>query len=864
MTQWNARPRRWLAWLCLVGCAACSPETAPPQTRLETKTVPAATAPLNGGITWPADQLLPTFPAPAPVQDLIQLHGQAQQWDATGPLLFHKTGHLDTDGWLCQVGVDTPNDHMIYGPYDTTVPAGPNTAQFSLKIDNNSADNGQVVRLEVNDSTANQVVASQVITRMQFPVAAQYTTLSVPFTLSADNHALELRVYWFGSAYIKVNWVGVTRSQADDELVLFASLKGIVNATQPRIFSYEGDAFAEGPHTWLQSLGLQWTDVSDNWSLITKYRSELAGIIVYENAQPDTVNLATTLAGAKKALVVAPSLVARLTGAPYNLPILLDLRGQFSSKLAVYQKLYDTYWPNLDHRVAIGLNPTNRAAVREYATALGVASLWLDPNSATESPLLNQFLSSMGAGGRWMGWWTDEGAGVTAASNYGVATIASDFSTNLTMHSGMPRTIHVKPIPPKPTLQNKLYVAFILSDGDNLQYVEHLLRKLWNDGGRGMVPMGWTLSPAMVDAMPGALDFFWTSSTPNDCLLSGPSGYGYTYPNDWSNPAQLDQFVAKTDQYEQRAGFRIITVWNTITGGINTNVGNSYATNAPSLLGLTAQNTGGGLTIYDNSLPAMALSCNYCTNEQAMKDFINTYSQGWDGTSPRFLVIQAQPWQGVTPTSFMNVANSLGSNYVVVRPDHIFELIREANGLTINPVSKYTITAATDANGDISPSGAVTLNQNDNQTFTFTPHAGYVVNTISVDGAGVPAAPSHTFTNVTANHTISVTFANPATAMDLSVVGDAGTVVVGDLGSSDAGAGGSMDMAMGHVADAGHHPAPPAHGGCSCQVERGSSTTGSPWLVFALLVLALRRRIRRSRIVCKLSEQLRPSSGSPL
>jgi GxGYxYP putative glycoside hydrolase C-terminal domain/GxGYxY sequence motif in domain of unknown function N-terminal/Divergent InlB B-repeat domain len=717
---------------------------------------------------------------------------------------------------------------MIYGPYDTTVPAGPNTAEFRLSIDNNTADNAPVVRLEVNDSTADQVIASQVITRMQFPVAGQYTTLSLPFTLSADNHALELRVFWYGAAYTKVNWVGVTRSQADDEMVLFASLKGIVNATQPRIFSFEGDAFAEGSHTWLQSLGLQWNEVSDNWSLIGKYRNELAGIIVYDNAQPDTVNLATTLAGRKKALVVAPSLVGRLTGAPYNLPILLDLRGQFANKLAVYQALYDTYWPTLDHRVAIGLNPSVRASVREYATALGAAALWLDPNSPSEGPLLNKFLSSMGAGARWMGWWPEEGSGVTAASKYGVATIASDFATNLTVHGGMPRTIHVKPIPPKPPLQHKLYVAFILSDGDNLQYVEHLLRKLWNDGGRGMVPMGWTMSPAMVDAMPGALDYYWTSATPNDCLLSGPSGYGYTYPNIWTNAAQLDQFVAKTDEYMRRAGFRIITVWNTITGGIDLDAGNSYANNAPSLLGLTAQNTGGGLTIYENRLPSMALSCNYCTGEQAMKDFIASSSQGWDGTTPRFLIIQAQPWQGVNPTSFLNVARSLSADYVVVRPDHIFELMREANGLPINPVSKYTITASAGANGDISPSGTVMLNQNEDQTFTITPHSGYAVKTLSVDGVDAALGASYTFTNVTANHTISVTFANPETPMDAGV---------GDAGTADGGTGGT--------ADAGRLGA--GNGGCSCQIQHGSSPKPALWSILVLLVLAHRLRSRRAR-----------------
>jgi hypothetical protein len=167
-------------------------------------------------------------------------------------------------------------------------------------------------------------------------------------------------------------------------------------------------------------------------------------------------------------------------------------------------------------------------------------------------------------------------------------------------------------------------------------------------------------------------------------LLSGPSGYGYTYPNSWTNSTQLAQFIAKSDDYNKRAGFRIITVWNTITGGINADVGLSYATNAPSLLGLTAQNTGGGLTIYGGKLPSEALTCNYCTDENAMKSFIATGASGWNRTSPRFLVIQAQPWQGVTPTSFLNVKNSLNSDYVVVRPDHLFQLVRQANGLPAN------------------------------------------------------------------------------------------------------------------------------------------------------------------------------------
>lgn len=49
-------------------------------------------------------------------------------------------------------------------------------------------------------------------------------------------------------------------------------------------------------------------------------------------------------------------------------------------------------------------------------------------------------------------------------SAYGITTIASDWCAKLTVHSGMPCAIHIKPMPPKPKLENKIYVAFILSD----------------------------------------------------------------------------------------------------------------------------------------------------------------------------------------------------------------------------------------------------------------------------------------------------------------------------------------------------------------------------------------------------------------
>ena len=83
--------------------------------------------------------------------------------------------------------------------------------------------------------------------------------------------------------------------------------------------------------------------------------------------------------------------------------------------------------------------------------------------------------------------------------------------------------------------------------------------------------------------------------------------------------------------------------------------------------------------------------------------------------------------------------------------------------VTVTPVTKtYTITASAGSHGSISPSGDVIVNQGSDKLFTVTPDTGYQIDDILVDGSSVGAASSYTFTNVTQDHTISVTFTSVA------------------------------------------------------------------------------------------------------
>jgi hypothetical protein len=70
----------------------------------------------------------------------------------------------------------------------------------------------------------------------------------------------------------------------------------------------------------------------------------------------------------------------------------------------------------------------------------------------------------------------------------------------------------------------------------------------------------------------------------------------------------------------------------------------------------------------------------------------------------------------------------------------------------------HTITAIAGPGGSISPDGDMSVSHEADQTFTITPDTGYTVQEVLIDGVSVGAVTSYTFTNVTENHSIEVSF----------------------------------------------------------------------------------------------------------
>src|SRR5262249_16371447 len=68
------------------------------------------------------------------------------------------------------------------------------------------------------------------------------------------------------------------------------------------------------------------------------------------------------------------------------------------------------------------------------------------------------------------------------------------------------------------------------------------------------------------------------------------------------------------------------------------------------------------------------------------------------------------------------------------------------------------ITASAGANGTITPSGTVAVPYGTDQAFAIAANSGYYIQDVLVDGSSVGPVSAYTFTNVTADHTISASF----------------------------------------------------------------------------------------------------------
>jgi hypothetical protein len=315
-----------------------------------------------------------------------------------------------------------------------------------------------------------------------------------------------------------------------------------------------------------------------------------------------------------------------------------------------------------------------------------------------------------------------------------------------------------------------------------------------------------TVSPSgagSVSASPTSADGFYDSGMPVQLTASANTGYQFA---NWSgdltgseNPKSLTMNAPRS----VGANFTLKTYTITATAGANGTItpsGNVSVNHGASKTFTITANTGyhivdvnvdgvskGPITSYTftNVQGNHTISATFAADTQT---YLLTVTKAGTGSgnviaSPGTLVWNGNvgtasypPNTTVTLTATANTGSTFNGwsafcsgsgscSVVIIGSKCTLKMCGPCNAKATFTIKTYTITATAGTGGSISPSGYVKVNQGGDKTFTITPNAGYQIKDVKVDNVSKGAISTYTFSNVTANHTISATFKTPTAAV---------------------------------------------------------------------------------------------------
>lgn len=328
------------------------------------------------------------------------------------------------------------------------------------------------------------------------------------------------------------------------ENAFLLSLQGLANADTPRLYfvypeDYDYKFTSKMYDFYKDHLGYSFSYIGSMASALKVFRSSVRGYIVWDKAARASLNIAFTLAGLEKGVVVTADMIPMAKAA--GLKEIADFRGKFNNMTdaQAYGWAYRKYWSrcNPDYIVWMGGVAGNemKPGIADFGVSKGCffADLSTDPKDTAEYALADRIFSHMKPLSMVMGWHSYakdlERNYVGLASKYALRVEGLNTFPNLSFtsrtppsadftfknnHNVVPHGVY--------TPKKKVYITCVQTDGLGLG--------AWTGPGRGTIPYAWEVTINWQWMAPVLLEFYYTTATTNDYFFGSLSGPGYMYP----------------------------------------------------------------------------------------------------------------------------------------------------------------------------------------------------------------------------------------------------------------------------------------------------------------------------------------------
>lgn len=511
---------------------------------------------------------------------------------------------------------------------------------------------------------------------------------------------------------------------APDEQFLATCLQGIVNQEQARIYlgfhSYVQIPTGEDWRRVLESRGHRLDAKPSLAELVKEFASSVEGVILYDPAawkprehpvESHQINIATTAAGILRAVPVTPELKEKYFP---SARVLLDLRHRWENARDAYAWAWNEFWPRCNHRAIAHLESAPYCTpVRDYVVAQKLFAFlssevrneadyrfYMDMLAASpvNTPIIG--MTALLYGPRNPQAVFDEDGLFRVAAELGKYFVYAFSSGNLSVHSAVDiERLEPPPGPPPPALdRSKVYLAFMVSEGENLSWGMDLRAIAFRGDDRGAVPKGWSLPGAMIDLCPAILDDYYRRATPADAFFLDGAGvadhynlslYGIRLRPELRAPVSR-QFLAITRQYLERMGLDIVRPFDP-TSSIPLHSLDLYVRELPDLTALfTGYNAERGLRPDEprefmlGGVPVFRTRVSSAHSAGAEHDaavLVRNIRAAAGEQRPAFLNVFVLGNYVIHNTRCLQLTmEQLGPDYVALRPEHFAALYKQAAG----------------------------------------------------------------------------------------------------------------------------------------------------------------------------------------